>query len=415
PPKIPILHFPHFTKSWDKKILAKIAKIGDGVHQTPNYIDSGVKFISVEDIDDFSKSNKFIEKKEYDKYKMKTQKNDIFLTRIGTVGKSNILKEDTNYAYYVSLSLIRPNKEINSNYLNQYIKSNIFQRELWKRTLQNASPMKINLIDLKQCPVAFPSIKEQEKIGTFLSKIDGKIALMKQEYKSILNFRSYLIQTLFNNDLDAHKTVLKSVDKISKSENIYEDTSKYHVFKISDLFEFSKGQGLSKEDFTENGRYYCILYGELYKYNEIIQKIDTKTNSQEGKIGKYGDILIPSSNKDKNNRYVTASVLLEDDVKIGNDIIILKNKRKDLVDEIFFAYYFSNAIKKDIAKLTQGITITHLYWKDFKDLKIKIPSLETQKIISEFLLCVEDKLVLIKKSINLMKTYKQGLLQKMFI
>ena len=62
--------------------LDDIAEIYDGTHQTPKYTDSGVSFISVQNINDIYNSKKYISEKDYNKYKIKPQINDIFMTRI---------------------------------------------------------------------------------------------------------------------------------------------------------------------------------------------------------------------------------------------------------------------------------------------------------------------------------------------
>ena len=69
----------------DKK-LSDIAEIYDGVHQTPHYTDSGVKFISVEDISDIYASKKYISIEDYSKYKHVPDLGDLIMTRIGTIG-----------------------------------------------------------------------------------------------------------------------------------------------------------------------------------------------------------------------------------------------------------------------------------------------------------------------------------------
>lgn len=184
-----------FQDKWDVKKLDEIAEIGDGIHKTPNYVKNGIKFISVKDIHDFSKTTKFIKKEEYDKYKMKTQKNDIFLTRVGTVGKSNILKENEDYAYYVNISLIRADEKINPDYLNQYIKTDSFQRELCKRTLYNTMPI-INIKDLKQCLVVFPIMEDQIKIGNLLVIFDEKLRLNQKQIELMKKFKSNLLQKM---------------------------------------------------------------------------------------------------------------------------------------------------------------------------------------------------------------------------
>ena len=67
-------------------VLKTVCNIYDGTHQTPNYTDSGVKFASVENIDDLFATTKYISVEDYEKYKIKPQKNDVLMTRIGSVG-----------------------------------------------------------------------------------------------------------------------------------------------------------------------------------------------------------------------------------------------------------------------------------------------------------------------------------------
>ena len=92
---------------WKK--LSEVAKYHDGTHQTPNYTQSGVPFVSVQNIKDLYSTNKFISLEDFQKYKAKPEKNDIFMTRIGDVGTCALVKNNENLAYYVTLTLIKPN------------------------------------------------------------------------------------------------------------------------------------------------------------------------------------------------------------------------------------------------------------------------------------------------------------------
>jgi len=48
---------------------------------------------------------------------------------------------------------------------------------------------------------------------------------------------------------------------------------------LGDVATFAKGKGISKSDISNNGKFECIRYGELYThYNEIIKDIISKTN-----------------------------------------------------------------------------------------------------------------------------------------
>ena len=46
----PEIRFKAFTDAWEQHNLEDIADVYDGVHQTPDYIDKGIMFLSVENI-----------------------------------------------------------------------------------------------------------------------------------------------------------------------------------------------------------------------------------------------------------------------------------------------------------------------------------------------------------------------------
>ena len=56
---VPEIRFKGFTDAWEQRKLGEVADIYDGVHQTPIYTDSGIIFLSVENIGTL-KSNKYI-------------------------------------------------------------------------------------------------------------------------------------------------------------------------------------------------------------------------------------------------------------------------------------------------------------------------------------------------------------------
>lgn len=153
--------------------LDEVAQIYDGTHQTPNYKDSGIPFISVENIKDIYGSKKYISEEDFNKYKIKPQINDVFMTRIGSIGDCAILDKQADLAYYVSLALIRPNTDIViSKYLKYVIESRFGRKELRKRTLVNAVPIKINKNDIGKIELPIPPLSVQENIVKILDRFD---------------------------------------------------------------------------------------------------------------------------------------------------------------------------------------------------------------------------------------------------
>ncbi len=153
--------------------LSEIADIYDGTHQTPEYKSEGIPFISVENIDNIYASTKFISKDDFAAYKIKPQIGDLFMTRIGSIGKCATMTHSSELAYYVSLALIRPKQSVlNVRYLKHYIESIHGAKELAKRTLQNAVPIKINKDDIGKIIIKYPSLEIQTKIANILDNFD---------------------------------------------------------------------------------------------------------------------------------------------------------------------------------------------------------------------------------------------------
>ncbi|MCT3213218.1 restriction endonuclease subunit S [Lactiplantibacillus plantarum] len=175
-------------KTWEQRKLQQIAKVFDGIHQTPEYVSNGVPFVSVENIKTL-KTNKYISNNAFqNNFKIFPQKGDIFMTRIGNIGSVNIVENNKDLAYYVSLALIRP-EHIRTQYLAQYISSQNGQRQLWRRTLHVAFPKKINKNEISKINIFYPDNVEQEKIGSLIIKLDHLIAANEYNLKNVLNIR----------------------------------------------------------------------------------------------------------------------------------------------------------------------------------------------------------------------------------
>ena len=184
--------------NWEIKKVKDVATVYDGVHQTPEYVSSGIKFASVENIDNPFMTEKFITKDAFEKnFKNKAQKGDVLLTRIGTIGKAYYIDNDEELAYYVSLALLKCSKKISGKYLKHLISSSFFQRSMWERTLHEAYPKKINKGDIGDCEVLLPCIEEQEKIAEFLDSMDELIFESKQELKKYKEMKKGLLQQMF--------------------------------------------------------------------------------------------------------------------------------------------------------------------------------------------------------------------------
>ena len=161
------------NKEFEKIKLEKVANIYDGTHQTPKYLSNGIKFVSVENIDNLYDTEKYISEKAFKEFKVIPEKNDLFMTRIGTIGKCAIVTQSEKLAYYVSLALIKINSnKLSSIYLKYLIESDFGIDELNKKTLTYATPIKINKNDIGKINIILAPKDLQERFEKIVQLID---------------------------------------------------------------------------------------------------------------------------------------------------------------------------------------------------------------------------------------------------
>lgn len=170
--------------------LNSVCDIYDGTHSTPNYTESGVKFASVENIGNLYATRKYISEKDFKKYKIKPRIGDVMMTRIGSVGVCTVVDRNEALAFYVSLALLRPQLDkVQSRFLKYAIESIHGRKELRKRTLINAVPIKINKDDIGKVTIPFPPIEIQSEIVHTLDNYTENVVKLQNQLTAELTAR----------------------------------------------------------------------------------------------------------------------------------------------------------------------------------------------------------------------------------
>lgn len=175
------LEKPSLPSDWSiKKLRELCSQIQDGTHFTPQYVEYGIPFYSVESVTarNFLVS-KYVTQEAHDVMarRCRPQRGDILMTRIGSLGDTAVVDWDHEASIYVSLALLRPGKAIDEAYLYAYTRSKAFATEVESRSLPNAIPKKINLGDIGDVEIWVPeSLHEQQAIAAALYDADGVVA-----------------------------------------------------------------------------------------------------------------------------------------------------------------------------------------------------------------------------------------------
>lgn len=180
---------------------------------------------------------------------------------------------------------------------------------------------------------------------------------------------------------------------------------------VSEIGYFTKGTGVSKNDLVEGGSVPAIRYGELYtQYGANILDVVSRLESSNGlKISSGNEVLIPSSGETAYD-IATASALTIEGVVLGGDINIFTTDN----DPHFIAATIRGIRKLDIARLAQGISVSHVYGSEISTLSFNLPSLAEQKKIAGFLAAVDYKLSAMEAQLVGWREYKRGMMQALF-
>ena len=186
-------------EDWEIKSIKDFAKVYDGTHQTPHYVDVGIPFYSVENVtaNDFEHT-KLISEKEHRflTSKVKIEKGDILMTRIGSIGDCKYIDWEPEASFYVSLALIKCDTSVDARFISYYSNSLQFKKELELRSLITAIPQKINLGPISEIILVLPPKKEQTAIANVLSSMDKEIENLNTKLEKYRNLKTAMIQQL---------------------------------------------------------------------------------------------------------------------------------------------------------------------------------------------------------------------------
>ena len=309
---------------------------------------------------------------------------DVLFAHNATVGPVAILKTDLDF---VILSTTATYYRCEATYLNNHYLKNYFESDFFVQQyfgiMSQSTRNQVPITTQRKLNIAVPNIQEQTKIASFLSAVDEKISQLTQKHELLSQYKQGMMQKLFSQQIR---------------------------FKADDGSEFGE---------WENS----------YIGNEC--KITTGNKDTQNKVG---DGLYPffvrSQTVEKINSYsmdCEAILTSGDGVGVGKNYHYM-NGKFDFHQRVYCLYefserligrylyiYFSNYFYDRVKRLSAKNSVDSVRMDMISKMEIKLPCLEEQTKIANFLSAIDQKIEVVAQQIEQAKTWKTGLLQQMFV
>ena len=193
---VPEVRFPGFTDAWEQRRFKDISKLSQGLQ-----IAISKRFTHPGDGKLFYITNEFLNPNSTVKYYIDSptknviaERTDILMTRTGNTGK---VVTDVEGVYHNNFFKISYNSsKIDRWFLYYLLNSYPIQREILVRAGNSTIP-DLNHNDFYGIKIYIPTIEEQIKIGTFLTKVDSLIALHQRKLEHLELMKKGLLQQMF--------------------------------------------------------------------------------------------------------------------------------------------------------------------------------------------------------------------------
>ncbi len=409
--RVPKLRFTGFNDPWSETSLGKISSfITSGSRDWAQYYsDRGDKFIRmtnlVRDGITLNLSDlKFVRLPENSNEGKRTalQHHDILISITAELGKLGWVPDDLGTAYINQhTALVRPDLSITSSKFIANLLSTKKYNTILNQHNDAGAKSALNLGTIKQFSFYAPNKNEQTKIADFLSSIDKKITLVNKQHGLLCQYKKSMMQKIFSQELrfkDDNGTLFP----------------KWSILQLKDVAirVTRKNKENNNTILTISGR--DGLVDQMTYFNKQI----ASKNVTGYYLIKKGEFAY---NKSYSQGYPMGAIKMLSNYEKGVvSTLYICFKLNDEQSCDFYQHYFESGLQnRAIEKVAQEGARNHgllnIGVNDFFDIELQVPGLAEQNKIARFLSAIEDKIAIKRAELDMLKNWKQGLLQQMFV
>lgn len=379
---VPKIRFEKFTEEWHETSIGQVAHIfGGGTPSTSNihYWGGGIQWFTPSEVGHckyINKSERTISELGLNESSAKLlPKNSILLSSRATIGEMSINTCEcaTNQGFQ---SLVPYNADLEFLFYIMHTKKNDLIRESNGSTFLEISANKVRSLGL-----VVPKRNEQEKIGLFLKNLDSSIETLSKKITSLKQTKQACLQSMFPQPGETRPRIRFKGFEGDWEKKTIRDVC-YH--QSSSLTQNSLGK--------KHGSY------PVFGASGFIQNINSYDQAEP-----YIGVIKDGSGVGRVGLYPAFSSLLG----------TMQYLRVNEVMDIVFLYALLQT--KDLSMFITGSTIPHIYFKDYAELEIFVPSREEQQQIASFFSNIDKQTALQEQQLEKLKQIKVACLDNMFV
>ncbi len=397
---VPEVRFKGFTDDWEHRKLGENTMLITKGTTPYNKSNKGpINFIKVENIKNNTISpSMHITEIENDSHlsRSKLKENDILFSIAGTLGRtaivtSNILPANTNQA----LAIIR-GYNFNQQFLINYLSGRAVKNFIRQNPTIGAQP-NLSLKQIKSFTITVPNNDyEQIKIGSLIKKLNNLVTLQQRKLEQLRQLKIFTLQRMFI-DKDCKQPILRFKN--------FNDNWLPH--KFNDIANtFSGGTpAISNKDYY-GGNIPFIRSAEINKNTTQLHLTPDGLKNSSAKFIKKGTLLYAlygATSGEVGIAQIDGAI---------NQAVMAINLKKDNV--YFIKTWLIKNKRKIISTYLQGGQ-GNLSAKIVKHLKLSLPKIEEEKLISITIMKIDSLIKLQQSKIDDLVNLKKYLLQKLFI
>ncbi|WP_066016237.1 restriction endonuclease subunit S [Endozoicomonas atrinae] len=254
--------------------------------------------------------------------------------------------------------------------------------------------------EFEKLPVPFPEKGERKKVANFISEINQKVNQLNTKLELAKQFKKGIMQKLFSQELRFKTDDGNSFPewKILQLKEIATPVKRKAEEAIKNVMTISAGKGF----LHQSDRFNQVIAGSSLDKYTLLKKNEFSYNRGNSKSYTYGCVYKLDGCDEALVPFVYRS-------------FSLNKGHPGFFSFLFEGKYLDRQLRRIISSSARMDGLLNISEKDFYDVKVPFPTEEEQVKISDFIIAINRKINALEQQLELTQTYKQGLLQKMFI